>query len=62
MEPIVVNFMGLRYIWNGGHTVNIYRGQKVVDCFTFGWENNNPTEDEFFDALRERWSYEHSNV
>lgn len=56
VEPIAVSFMGLRYVWNGGHTVNIYRGRDEIDCFTFGWESDRPTEDEFFDALRGRFN------
>lgn len=62
MNPITVNFMGLRYVWHGGHTVNIYRGRNEIDCFTFGWESNHPTQTEFLDALRERWNYENSAI
>jgi hypothetical protein len=24
--------------WNGSKTVNLYRDDDCVDCFTFGWE------------------------
>lgn len=48
----------LIYVWNGGHTCNIYKETKEVDCFTFGWEKDQPSENDFLIALAERWTYE----
>lgn len=44
---------GLRYVFNGGHTVNIWAGETNVDVFTFGdFARDQMTAEEAEDAIR----------
>lgn len=50
---------GVVHRWNkGSHTVNIYYGNKEVDCYTFAWEKNNPSMLDFTTALQSYLSEE----
>ena len=52
---MIVELPTLSVEWNGGHTANVYdMVGNNVDCFTFAWEKNNPTQLDFTNAL-ERW-------
>jgi hypothetical protein len=48
----------LTYVWNGSHTCNIYRGVQEVDCFTFAWDKDHPSDIDFLDALKNWWADE----
>ena len=48
---------GLRYVWNGSHTVSIYNAWgDEIDCFSFGYVANGtpPTFLEFCAAVNRR--------
>lgn len=45
---------GLRYVWHGGHTVNIYQGDTEIDCFSVGdFSRNQATESEVMEGIKE---------
>ena len=52
----------LTYVWNGAHTCNIYLGMEEIDCFTFAWEKDKPSDIDFLNALKNHWEYENSSA
>lgn len=42
---------GLTVVWRGAHTANVFLYGREVDCFTFAWEVDAPSFDDFAAAL-----------
>lgn len=42
---------GLSVVWRGAHTANVFLYGREVDCFTFSWELDAPSFDDFAAAL-----------
>lgn len=53
MFVIPLNPFALEIRWNeGSHYAHVFDAETEIDVFTFAWEKNSPTEEDFMSAYR----------
>jgi len=43
---------GITAKWHGGHYVNLYECGENIDCISFAWEKNKPTQLDALESLQ----------